>query len=62
MAYHKIKKNIYIYINKYIITISIKGINEANEIVHKFLNREQTYSQLLNTIADYEKRIEDLKK
>lgn len=38
------------------------GISEANEIVHKFLNREQTYSQLLISIADYEKRIEDLKK
>ncbi|KRX00068.1 hypothetical protein PPERSA_07265 [Pseudocohnilembus persalinus] len=38
------------------------GISEAGQIVHKFLNREHTYSHLLISIADYEKKIEDLKK
>ena len=37
------------------------GINDANEIVRKFLGREQTYSHLLISIAEYEKRIDSLK-
>jgi len=32
------------------------------EIVNKFLSREETYGQLLISIAEYEKRIEKLKK
>ncbi|EGR27105.1 hypothetical protein IMG5_201270 [Ichthyophthirius multifiliis] len=38
------------------------GITDAGEIVQKFLNREQTYSHLLISISDYEKKIEHLKK
>ncbi|KAL4499805.1 hypothetical protein ABPG72_015154 [Tetrahymena utriculariae] len=38
------------------------GVNDAGEIVHKFLNREHTYSHLLISISDYEKRIDTLKK
>jgi hypothetical protein len=30
--------------------------------VQKFLNRESTYSHLLLSISDYEKKIENLKK
>jgi len=30
--------------------------------VNKFINREQTYSELLISIADYERRIDELKK
>lgn len=38
------------------------GISEAGEIVHKFLNREHTYSHLLISIADYEQKIQSHKK
>jgi len=37
-------------------------VHDAGEIVHKFLNRESTYSHLLISIADYEKKISNLKK
>jgi hypothetical protein len=30
--------------------------------VNKFINREQTYSELLISIADYERKIDELKK
>ncbi|EAR92561.2 hypothetical protein TTHERM_00091540 (macronuclear) [Tetrahymena thermophila SB210] len=38
------------------------GICEAGEIVHKFLNRESTYSRLLISIEEYEQKIDNLKK
>lgn len=38
------------------------GIGDALEIVNKFLSREETYGQLLISIAEYEKKIERLKK
>jgi cell division protein FtsB len=38
------------------------GLNDTREIVHRFVNREQTYSELLISIADYEKKIGVLKK
>ncbi|CAK86081.1 unnamed protein product (macronuclear) [Paramecium tetraurelia] len=37
------------------------GISDANEIVQKFIGREQTYSHLLISISDYEKKINNLK-
>lgn len=37
-------------------------MGDAQEIVSKFLSREETYGQLLISIAEYEKRIERLKK
>lgn len=38
------------------------GLADTREIVSKFVNREQTYSELLISIADYEKRIAELQK
>lgn len=38
------------------------GVSDTREIVSKFINREQTYSELLISIADYEKRIAELRK
>lgn len=38
------------------------GLGDAREIVNKFINREQTYSELLISIADYERKIEGLRK
>eukprot|EP00744_Colponema_vietnamica_P001387 GILI01002296.1.p1 GENE.GILI01002296.1~~GILI01002296.1.p1 ORF type:complete len:652 (+),score=208.26 GILI01002296.1:111-2066(+) len=37
------------------------GLTDVNEIVHKFLTREQTYNQLLTAVADAEAKIESLK-
>ncbi|CAD8080787.1 unnamed protein product [Paramecium sonneborni] len=37
------------------------GISDANEIVQKFIGREQTYAHLLISISDYEKKINILK-
>ena len=37
------------------------GITDANEIVTKFLNRESTYSHLLNQVSENEKKIQDMK-
>lgn len=37
-------------------------MSDAKEIVNKFINREQTYSELLISIADYERKIDELKK
>lgn len=34
-----------------------KGLTDTKEMVNKFVNREQTYSELLISIADYEKKI-----
>ena len=47
-AYHKIK--------------SKTGYNNPQEIVKQFLNRETKYNDLLKTIADYEKRNDNLYK
>jgi len=38
------------------------GLADTREIVNKFANREQTYSELLISIAEYEKRISELRK
>jgi len=38
------------------------GLADAREIVSKFVRREDTYSELLISIAAYEKKIEELKK
>lgn len=40
----------------------LKGISEAGEIVHKFLNRESTYSHLLSSIEEYERNIDGTKR
>lgn len=37
------------------------GVNDVQELVHKFLNRESTYSELLVAVADSENRIDLLK-
>ena len=37
------------------------GVNDVQEIVHKFLIREQTYSELIDAVAHSEKRIDFLK-
>jgi hypothetical protein len=34
----------------------------VQEIVNKFLTREQTYSQLLTAVSDYERKIDQLRK
>ena len=38
------------------------GVTDANEIVRKFLGREQTYSHLLISIAEYEKKIDFIRR
>ena len=47
-AYHKIKSG--------------TGFNNPAEIVNKFVNRERTYNNLLTSIADYEKKNDELYK
>jgi len=37
-------------------------VHDAGEIVQKFLNRENTYSHLLISISEYEKKIQNLRK
>ena len=38
------------------------GVNDVQEMVRKFLTREQTYSQLLATVSESEAKIDKLKK
>lgn len=38
------------------------GHSDVQEIVHKFLTREQTYSQLLTAVSENEKKLEYLKR
>ena len=38
------------------------GLSDVNEIVHRFLTREQTYSELLMAVSDNERKIENLRK
>jgi hypothetical protein len=38
------------------------GFSDVQEIVHKFLTREQTYSQLLLAVSDNERKIDGLRK
>mmetsp|Transcript_7870 Transcript_7870/g.8855 ORF Transcript_7870/g.8855 Transcript_7870/m.8855 type:complete len:575 (+) Transcript_7870:29-1753(+) len=38
------------------------GLSDAREIVNRFVNREQTYSDLLLSIADYERKIDTARK
>lgn len=38
------------------------GVTDINELVSKFLNREQTYSELLVAVADSESRIDKLRR
>lgn len=38
------------------------GVNDVQEMVRKFLTREQTYSQLLVTVSESESKIDKLKK
>lgn len=35
------------------------GLSDVQEIVHKFLTREQTYSQLLMAVSDNERKIDN---
>jgi len=37
------------------------GVTDVQELVHKFLTKEQTYSELLVAVADSESRIDKLK-
>lgn len=37
------------------------GVADVQELVHKFLTKEQTYSELLVAVADSEARIDTLK-
>lgn len=39
-----------------------QGLTDVQDIVHKFLTREQTYSQLLVAVAEAERKIDTLKK
>ena len=39
-----------------------KGLTDVQEIVHKFLTREQTYSQLLMAVSDNERKIDNLRR
>ena len=38
------------------------GVTDVQEMVKKFLTREQTYSQLLVKVSEFERHIENLKK
>lgn len=38
------------------------NLSNVNEIVHRFLTREQTYSELLNAVSVHERKIENLRK
>ncbi len=38
------------------------GHSDVQEIVHKFLTREQTYAQLLGAVSDNEKKFESLRR
>ena len=38
------------------------GVTDIQELVHKFLTREQTYSELLVAVADSESRIDKLRR
>ena len=38
------------------------GFSDVQEIVHKFLTREQTYSQLLMAVSENERKIDNLRK
>ena len=38
------------------------GLTDVQDIVHKFLTREQTYSQLLMAVAENERKMDMLKK
>ena len=38
------------------------GVNDVQDMVRKFLTREQTYSQLLGTVNESESKIDNLKK
>ena len=37
------------------------GYSDVNEIVHRFLTREQTYSQLLMAVSENERKIDNLR-
>ena len=37
------------------------GFSDVNEIVHRFLTREQTYSQLLTAVSENERKIDKLR-
>jgi hypothetical protein len=37
------------------------GLNDINDVIEKFLTKEQTYNSLLSTIAESEKKLESLK-
>lgn len=37
------------------------GFSDVNEIVHRFLTREQTYSQLLMAVSENERKIDNLR-
>jgi type I site-specific restriction endonuclease len=41
---------------------SATGYTDVQDIVQKFLTREQTYSQLLMAVSDYERKIDALRK
>lgn len=38
------------------------GLSDVQEIVHKFLTREHTYSQLLMAVSENERKIDNLRK
>jgi hypothetical protein len=38
------------------------NLSNVNEIVHRFLTREQTYSELLIAVSENERKIENLRK
>ena len=38
------------------------GLSDVNEIVHRFLTREQTYSELLMAVSENERKIENLRR
>ena len=38
------------------------GFSDVQEIVHKFLTREQTYSQLLMAVSENERKIDNSRK
>mmetsp|Transcript_31104 Transcript_31104/g.47508 ORF Transcript_31104/g.47508 Transcript_31104/m.47508 type:complete len:138 (+) Transcript_31104:901-1314(+) len=37
------------------------GFSDVNEIVHRFLTREQTYSQLLMAVSENERKIDNIR-
>ena len=57
---HEMNKNFYIE-DAFQKIRTATNLSNVNEIVHRFLTREQTYSELLIAVSENERKIEDLR-